>query len=295
MWLTPRERDDPLEPLSLEPGRPDAGVMPPPVAVPGAPIDSLALPLPPPSSSRRAGRDSTRDAERVVVVTCNQLLIDDPQLAERLARLLRAGAALEDAKRALGRTDLEPRRREYALDELAPEIRSTVEQLPEGGWSPVRPWRGRSALFQVVAKAERERGSIPDLGEGLGQSELDRLALQRSAARQRSSGGPAFDPAQQYQPAAVVQQVVPEYPAGLTGSGDVVVQVEIGPSDDVTSSRVLSSFDRQFDQAATDAAQHSRYRSARRKGTPEAGSVTLTFKFVAPGEQPNPADPTRRD
>jgi TonB family protein len=239
-----------------------------------------------------SGRDSVRDAERVVVVTCRQLLIDDPRLAARLSQFLRAGASLEEATRALGRTDLVPRQREYAIDELQPEIRSEAERLPEGGWSEVRPWKGRSMIFQVVSREERTRGTIPRLGAGLDAAETDRLA-QRAAAAQRAQSSQQIAESSEYQPAVVTEQAIPEYPGSLTEPGTVVVEVVIGVTDTPTSTRVLESSNRLFDQAAISAAQHSKYRSAKRRGIPEQATLTLTFNFVAP--QPSDAGTPRQD
>jgi TonB family protein len=231
-----------------------------------------------------------RGAERVVVVTTRQLLVDDPRLAQRLAQLLRAGVSFEEATRALGRTGLELRQRTYAIDELSPEVRTEVERLPEGGWSDVRPWRGRSAIFQLVSREERTRGSIPRLGAGLDPVETDRLA-QRSAAAQRAQQTAQREAAatEGYEQAAVTEQVTPEYPASLTEPGKVVVEVDVGVTDTPTATRIVESSNAAFDQAALVAAQRSKYRAARRHGVPEQATITLTFNFVAP--QPSGSNP----
>jgi TonB family protein len=159
----------------------------------------------------------------------------------------------------------------------------------------VRPWRGRSALFQVVSKGERQRGSVPALGQGLDREELERLA-----AQQRTVPPPPRPESQDpdFKPATVVQQAQAQYPQGIQESAEVTVQVDVGLSDDYIGARVLRSTNPIFDQSALDAAQRSTYRSARRAGIPERGTLNLVFRYVAPGQpMPSqaPADTTRHD
>jgi len=277
--LTQREIDDPLEPLSLEPGV--APVLPPAPVIPDTAQAAL------PESTRAAAADSTalppaEPAEQVLVVQCRQLLVSDPRQAERLAVLLRAGKSLDEARRAVGTVDIDESTRTYALDELQPELGAEVDSLAPGSWSRLREWRGRSALYQVVSKEEKPRDSIPALGEGLDAAEQQRVAgLRRSQpAAARAAPAPAEG---DVQPATVVEKATPKYPEGIAESADVTVQVEVGLSDDYVGARIVSSTNAQFDQAALDAAQRSSYRSARRNGVPERGSVTIQFRFVAPG------------
>lgn len=286
--LTALELGDPLEPLSLEPER--VASLPPSSPQPELPAlpDTIAQAR---GSAGRAERayPEGEGSEQVVVVTCRQLLVSDPRKAERLGRLLRAGATLQEAERALGRIDVDEATREYAIDELQPELRAEIETIPIGGWSSVRLWRGRAALFQVVAKEERPRSSLPALGENLDAREQDRIAGLR---RPNASGNraPVQAATADAQPATVVEQATPEYPENVQVSADVSVQVTVGLSDDFVDARVLSSSNSLFDQPALDAAQRSTYRSARRNGIPERGTVTLNFHFVAPGATPPQQD-----
>jgi TonB family protein len=216
--------------------------------------------------------------------------VSDPRKAERLVALLHAGATLEDARRTLGSIDVDERSRAYAMDDLQPDLRAEVDTLSAGEWSRIREWRGRSSVFQVVSKEERARSAIPQLGQGLDESEIERLANQQRAIAGRSRP-PAETQAGDLQPASVVEQATPQYPPGIEESAEVTVQVEIGMSDDYVGARVVRSTNPQFDQAALDAAQRSSYRSARRNGIPERGNVTLNFRFVAPGQEPPPSTP----
>jgi hypothetical protein len=288
--LSPSEAADPLEPWSLEvnvqvptpppsrnpvPESPAIGPNPAPNPNPQAPLPPSDADLP----------NDPRSLEKVAAVTCRQILVADPQKAARLASLLHSGASLEDAQRALGRVDLVEVNRDYALEELSPEVRAEVERLPVGGWSSVRPWKGRSAIFQVVTKDERERRALPALGRGLDADEQNDLAAQRRqvARTQKPSAG---DETADYENASVVTQVSPEYPPNATGPGEVTVQVQLGASDDVIDAIVMNTTDPIFEFPARDAARRSQYRSARRNGIPERSAVTLTFKFVAPQQPP---------
>jgi hypothetical protein len=291
--LSPVESADPLEPWSLE-----VNVATPPPApsrnpVPASPaIGPDPAPNPPPRPALPPSDadlpNDPRSLEKVAAVTCRQILIADPQKAARLAALLQSGASLEDAQRALGRVDMVEVNRAYALEELAPEVRAEIEKLPVGGWSSVRPWRGRSSIFQVVAKDERERRALPALGRGLGTDEQNDLAAQRRqiARDQRPS---ASDETADYENATVVTQVSPEFPPNASGPGEVTVQVQLGASDDVIDAIVMRASDPIFEFPARDAARRSQYRSARRNGIPEKSAVTLTFKFVAPQPPGTPA------
>jgi hypothetical protein len=286
------EAADPLEPWSLEvkisTGTPPPSRNPVPIASalepnPASGVDPATTrpPLQPSDADRPERPADPRDLEKVQAVTCRQLLIADPQKAARLATLLRSGASFEDAQRALGHVDVVEQSRDYALEELAPDIRAEIASLPVGGWSTVRPWRGRSAIFQVVAKDERERRALPQLGRGLGTDEQNDLAADRrqvAKTRRPSSTEETAD----FENAAVVTQVSPEYPPNANGPGEVTVQVQLGASDDVIEAIVMHASDPVFEFPARDAARRSQYRSARRNGIPEKSAVTLTFKFVAP-------------
>lgn len=301
--LTPREQQDPLEPWSMEavpggrvpasmpaplPARPDtAAAHSTPAA--GRPAASPSQPPLVPDDSDPAAMARARAAkEKVLVVRCRQLLIGQPAAAERLGELLRGGASFESAWRAVGKIDLTDRTREYAIDELQPDLRQEVESLPEGGWSRARPWSGRTALFQVVTKETRERGSVPELGAGLSADEQSRLAR---AQRDRpppsavAAANEATGNTQELERAAVVQQADVTPPEGVTTGATVTVLVQVGRTDDVMNVQIQASTDPQFNQAAIQAARRSTYRSAQRNGVPEPDMVPITFNF--PGSQPD--------
>ena len=299
--LTPREQQDLLEPWSLE-INPAATPVPIPAPVPIrppppslgdtttaiavlAPAAPVRPPLVPDDSDPQAVARARTAKEKVLVVRCRQLLVGQPAAAERLGELLRGGASFEMARRAVGSIDLTERIRDYAIDELEPELRREVEALPAGGWSRTRPWNGRVALFQVVAKETRERGTIPALGAGLSgdeQSRLARVVRDRPAPAVAAAADQAANDTRDIDHAAVVQQIQPVTPEHATQGGTVIVVVQVGRTDDVTDVRVESSTATMFNQAAMDAARRSTYRSARRNGIPEPDAVTITFNFPAP-------------
>lgn len=296
--LSPREQADPLEPWSMEfvPGAPAPATSPAPAALPASPDTALAAlgaapaaqpqaPLVPDDSDPAAVARALAAKEQVLVVRCRQLLIGQPAAAERLGELLRGGASFEAARRAVGSIDLSERTRDYAIDELEPDLRREVEALPAGGWSRTRPWNGRTALFQVVDKQTRERGTLPALGAGLSAEEQSRLARaqrDRPAAAAVAAANAAAAETRDSDPAAVVQQVQPTPPEDATTGGVVTVVVQIGRTDDVTDVQVESSSAEIFNAPAIDAARRSTYRSASRNGIPEPGSVRITFNFPAP-------------
>ena len=271
--------DDPLAPWPLEP---EPGTETP-VPVPATPADTLgpgAAALPSPVIV-----DST---DVVQVVRCRQILVADPKRVPHLQRLLEQGVPLEQALQQLGITGVEQSRREYAVDELEPQVQAEIEALADSGWSRPRPWRGRTAFFQVLEREERLRHTLPRLGENLDQEEKNRLASQLRAPEQQQQQGAGADP--ELQPAAVLEQVPAQYPPGAIESGEVTVVVEVGRLGDVLGVRVENSTARVFDEAAITAARDSKYRAATRGGIAEPGSVRLTFKFAAP-QTPQPASP----
>jgi TonB family protein len=296
--LSPREQADPLEPWSMEfvPGAGNPGASPAPAANPASldtaesgsapnPAAPPQSPLVPDDSDPGAVARAQAAKEQVLVVRCRQLLIGQPAAAERLGELLRGGASFEAARRAVGSIDLTDRTRDYALDELEPDLQREVEALPAGGWSRTRPWNGRTALFQVVDKQTRERGTIPALGAGLSPDEQARLARvqrDRPAPAAVAAANAASAETRDLDPAAVVQQVQPTPPENVTIGGTVTVVVQIGRTDDVTDVQVESSSDALFNAPALDAARRSTYRSANRNGIPEPGSVRITFNFPVP-------------
>ncbi len=287
--LTPAESRDLLEPWTLEyeseTAEPLLVGQPVPVAAnPDTVAAHTAAPLrpAPPADDSEVGGSVGR--EKVLVVRCRQLLVGQRRAAERLARLLRAGAPLEDARKAIGSIDIDDRTRDYAVEDLQPDLRTEVETLPEGAWSTVRDWNGRAALFQVVSKQTRERRSIPELGAGLGTDEQNRLAREQRPIPP-SRPRPANDETSDLEGAEVVNQITPEYPEGATKAGEVTILVTVGRSDEVTTLETLSSTDPVFDQAAQDAARRSTYRAQRQSGVPVGGTVRVTFRFPAPQTQ----------
>jgi hypothetical protein len=281
---TERERNDLLEPWSMEPGA-------------GAPLTLPARPQPPVSDAPEAGGDPTSGAPRpgvvpagegIEVVRCRQLVISQPARAERLVALLRGGADLETAKRSLGGVHVAERTRDYPLADLEADIRAEIAAMNAGDWSRVRQTGGRALVFQLVAREHRDPASLPAFGTGLGPDELARV---QRLQRPRPAPRPVRDETADAEGAAIVQQVDPEYPAGATESGSVTVRVQIGRADDVVDVQVESATHDIFKEPALRAARHSTYRTARRDGIPELSSVTVTFNFVAPpaltpGEDP---------
>jgi TonB family protein len=75
--------------------------------------------------------------------------------------------------------------------------------------------------------------------------------------------------------------VPPAYPVRALGGGTVVVEVEIGPSGDVRSTRVIGE-PTGFDGAAEQAAQSWRFLPARRQGHPVPAVAYLVFGFQEP-------------
>jgi TonB family protein len=270
---------DPLAPWPLEDtGLPAPVPAPPPLP---APADTALRALP---AAPRASADS---GEVVLVVHTRQILVSDPTQAGLLERLLQRGVAFETAQRTLGITEVDERRREYAVDELEPRIRAEIEALPDSAWSRGRPWRGRTAFFQVLRREERRRGSVPPLGENLDDKERSRLAnLYRAAERPATAPPPGVDP--DLVPAAVVDQVKAEFPPAASESGEVTLAVEVGRIGDVVSVRVESSTHPIFEPPAIAAARASTYRAAMRAGLPEPGTVRLTYRFAAPASAESP-------
>lgn len=263
-------------PTPLEAGIP----VPPPVDTPPVPVPEFGAQVP---------LDSLDNVE-VEVVRCRQVLVSDPERAALLARLLERGVRFDAATRKLEIVDLVDTVREYALEDLDAELRSQLAVLADSAWSGPRAWRGRSAFVQLLERASRPRSSIPRLGEGLGDSERQRLArLQRLQVRDVRTQQ-TLDPG--VEPAAVVEQQRPEYPPAATGSGRVVVIVEVGRLSQVVDVKVESSTDPVFESAAIAAARASRYRAAKRPpGVAEPGSVRMTYEFTAP----EPADSQSQD
>jgi TonB family protein len=279
---------DPLAPWPLE------GVAPEPVEtvlpseVPQAPSDSL-VPFPPELVTVPAPVDSS---EIVPVVRFRQILVSDPDRVPLLEQLLQAGMSLEEAKQSLGITDVDERTRIYAVDELAPDIQAEIEALPDSGWSRGRPWRGRTAFFQVLERDERGRATLPVLGENLDAQERSHLASSlRKLPQQTQPAATGLDA--NLTPAAVVEQVAAEYPPTATESGEVTLVVEVGRLGEVQNVRVENSTDRIFEEPAITAARESKYRAADRDGFPEPGTVRLIYKFAAP-QSPGAADETQQ-
>ncbi len=288
--LTREEIADPLAPWTLEAsGQAPLGPRANPTDSPLVPSDA------PTESEREAEAEQPLRGDEIPVVRCRQILIGHPEHARRLAALLRAGASLQDARRAIGGVDVVERQRDYAIEDLEPELRAEIEALPEGGWTRVHTWRGRAALVQVVARLQRSRSMLPVLGEGLSAEERERLS-----ARFRLNAPPPPTPRPQnpedtaIQVAAVIDQVKPETPENVLEGGEVVVFVEVGSEGEAVDVRVQTSTNPALEAAALDAARRSRYRAATRLGTPEPGSVTITFRFAAPGAPPE-EDPGRHD
>jgi TonB family protein len=276
--LTREEIADPLAPWTLE-----AVVARPVATAPGSspmvPSDAPAE-TPPALEPERPPR-----GDEIPTVRCRQISLGSPDHARRLAALLQAGAALEDARRALGGVDLIERQRDYALEDLEPDLRAELESLPIGGWTRVRSWRGRSILVQVVSRAPRVRAALPALGEGLSDSERERLTtrFRLNAPPPPPPRGAERDDQAALQPAAVIEQAKPEPPAGLEQGGEVEVLVEVGREGEPVDVRVKYASNPLLEASALEAARRSRYRAATRLGIPEPGTVTLTFRYAAPG------------
>jgi hypothetical protein len=199
--------------------------------------------------------------ESIAIVKCRQLLVSDPKQAARLAGLLRAGTHYDEAIQVLGRAEIDDRTREYALEELSPDVRAEIDALA-GGWLEHRaPLPRAQPHLPGAGQRQRERRTLPALGAGLDTEEQNRVAAasRQSAQPQRPAAGETSD----LEPASVVQQQTPEYPQGATGSGEVTVDVEVGLSDDLIDARIVHSSDTIFETSATDAARaHSTGRRA---------------------------------
>jgi hypothetical protein len=270
------EPADPLEPWTLEP-RGFVPVAPFPSA--GASPDTTALLLP--GATRSVPLPG--DDELVLLIVCRQVLISQPERAELLQQLLQVGVPLQEATRTLGIVDFVEIVREYAIDEVHPDVRAQILALPDSAWSTARPWRGRFAFFQILGREVRARGTLPRLGEGLGDQERARLSrLQRLPDTPQTQ---APQPGQDYEPAQVVEQKQPDYPPAATETGEVVLVVEVGRGNSVLGVTVESSTDPIFEGPAIDAARASTYRAAQRGQVPEPGTVRLTYRFAAPNTQ----------
>jgi TonB family protein len=238
----------------------------------------------PAESEREPEAEQPLRGDEVAVVRCRQVLVGYPEHARRLSALLRSGATFEEARRAIGGVDMVERQRDYALEDLEPDLRTEIEALPEGGWTRVRTWRGRSALVQLVARLQRSRSSLPVLGEGLSEAERERLSSRfRLNAAPPPPQRPQNPDETAVQHAAVLEQVKPETPADAQEGGEVVVVVEVGREGEAVDVRVRSSTNPALEEAALNAARRSRYRAATRLGIAEPGTVTLSFRFAPPG------------
>jgi len=273
--------DDPLAPWPLE-NEPGSEA---PLPLPATPLDTLSAGVEAPLVHGEV--DST---DVVEVVHCRQILVGDPARVPHLQRLLEQGVPLEQALKQLGISGVEESRREYALDELEPRIQAEIAALPDSGWSGPRPWRGRTAFYQVLQREERLRHTVPRLGQNLDQEEKNRLATQFRSPERSQQQGAAADA--DLQPAAVLEQVQAQYPPGANESGEVTVAVEVGRVGEVLGVRVESSTARIFEDPALAAARDSKYRPAARAGIAEPGTVRLTYKFAAPQAPGTPASGT---
>jgi TonB family protein len=253
--------------------------------------DTTAVVLP---DSRPIAEPDSLAAEEVEVVRCRQVLVSDPERAALLGRMLQQGTPLEEATRKLGIVDHVQSVRDYALEDIDTALRAQLETLPDSAWSSGHRWRGRTVYVQLLRREMRARGSIPKLGEGLDESERQRVAqlqrLQRQDARTQ-----AVDPG--VEPASVVEQEPPKYPAAATGAGEVRLRVDVGRLGEVLDVTVEYASDPVFETPAIEAARSSLYRAAKRPpGIAEPGTVTLTYKFAAPdapGSQQH--DPQEQD
>jgi len=281
--LTPEEIADPLAPWSFEFWRNAPGQIDPrtgPATGPLVPGDAPTEP------DREHEAAQPLRGDEVAVVHCRQILIGHPEHARRLAALLGAGATLEDARRAIGGVDVVERQRNYALEDLEPDLRTEIEALPDGGWTRLRTWRGRSVLVQVVDRLQLSRSMLPALGEGLSDAEREKLSARFRLNASPPPPRPQNPDQTAEQPAAVLEQVKPETPPNVQGGGEVVVLVEVGREGEAVDVRVLNSTNPALEEAALNAARRSRYRAATRLGIPEQGTVTVTFRFAAPGAPP---------
>jgi TonB family protein len=300
-WGPPPGPADPLEPWSLEQ---QPTVLPAPT--PSSPPDvGLAVPTPGDSTSPRDARldtppdvgdlygsDSTA-TDAIPVVRLRQILVENPHQARQLRELFDAGVPWAEARSLLKLGEVKEFQRQYALEDLALDLRAEVEALPDSAWSSGIAWRGRTMFFQVLSRALRSRSALPALGDGLSDQEKSRLAQLRPNLRQPQASGASNVPAEDegLVQAAIVKQEPPIYPEAATIDGEVILVVSIGRQHDVTKVEVASSTDPIFEQPAIEAARRSEYRSATRNGIPEPGTIRLNYSFKVPTAPTSPESP----
>jgi TonB family protein len=291
-WGAPPAPADPLEPWSLEP----QGLLPPQQEAPAAET-GVTLPTPvdptsprdprfetPPELPDIYGSDSTA-TDATAVVRLRQIFIENPHQARQLRELFDAGMPWAEARPLLKLGQVQEYRREYALDDLALDMRTEVEALPDSAWSHGHPWRGRTMFFQVLGRAQRSRSALPALGEGLSDEERSRLSQLRPKLRQPDLSGAnraGVSEDDGLVQAVIVKQEPPVYPEAATTDGEVILVVHIGRQHDVSQVEVVSSTDPIFEQPAIEAARASEYRSATRNGIPEPGTIRLNYSFKVP-------------
>lgn len=290
-WGAPAGPADPLEPWSLG----ERAAVPVPSTTPERP--GIALPVPTDPVTPRDprldqpppaiyGSDSTA-VDAIPVVVLRHIYLESPHLARQLRELFDAGVHWADARTLLKLESVPEYVREYPLEDLAASMLQEVAALPDSAWSSGHPWRGRTMFYQVLARVQRSRAGLPQLGEGLGDSERGRLSQLGPRLRQPVLSGLDSDSAndEDYVKVALVKQEQAVYPPAATTDGAVVLDVYVGRQHDVVKIEVISSTDPVFEDAARQAARLSEYRSATRNGIPEPGTIRLEYPFQVPQDQ----------
>jgi TonB family protein len=93
-----------------------------------------------------------------------------------------------------------------------------------------------------------------------------------------------------FTPPRLLQEPVPEYPAGATGSARVVLQIEIDEQGQPSSLAVVGAPQPAFDAAALAAARTLRFEPGRRGDEPVRVRIEYAFNFVPPPPSPLPED-----
>jgi TonB family protein len=85
-----------------------------------------------------------------------------------------------------------------------------------------------------------------------------------------------------YAPAGIVSLAYPEYPGMSVTFGSVIIEVAVGPTGKVESTKVLRSMDERFTALATDALAKWQFQAATLRGRPVASKMAIAFVFLAP-------------
>jgi len=303
-WGAPPGPADPLEPWSLSPQSTVPGFSPGAAAGAGVAIIPPSLPAADPGLETAPDVSGFLDADSSAVdatsvVVLQQILIENPHHARQLRDLFDAGVDWRSARQLLKLVNVQEYFREYAVEDLAAGMAAEVAALPDSSWSSGHPWRGRTMFYQVLARAQRSRASLPALGEGLDQSERARLAQLHPKLRQPvvTTTGEQAPGEDQLVTAVLERQEPATFPADATMDGEVKLLVFLGRQGDVTritveeTTSTIFTEAELFEKAAIEAAQRSVYRPATRNGIPEPSTVRITYPFRVPGQPAvNPAN-----